>query len=126
MTTNYVKSVQVGNDVYLLNGEQFYQLKFNGTQRYLVKLAKLETNTSNVLLMFDVVLSDHDNFIVILGKFDHFEVFEISATLTNDAKPIQRITTSGGFQGSKALKLRNDEVIFITAAYMSSAESLLR
>lgn len=125
-TENDVKSIQIENDVFLLNGDQFYQLKFNKTERYLMKLTTLNTNTSNVIIMFDVVPCENNNFIVILARLDYLEVFEIFMNLLSETRSIQKITTSGGFQGAKAIKRVNGEVILITATYMSKVESILR
>ncbi|KAL5289909.1 hypothetical protein ACFFRR_009735, partial [Megaselia abdita] len=125
VTENDVKSIQVENFVFLLNGDQFYQLHHNKTQMYLVKMAKLETNTTNKIIMFDVVLYDNNILIVILARHDYFEVFEISTIISSDTKPIQKITTLGGFQGAKAIRQKNGEVIFITATYLSNVESMI-
>lgn len=126
MTERDVKSMQIDNDVFVINGDELYELKLNGTQRYLIKLAKLGTNSSNAILMFDVVICHNGNVIVILAKQNFFEVFEISKIGFSEANPIQKITTSGGFQGSKAIRQDNGEIILITATYMSKIASMLR
>lgn len=126
MTANDTKSVQVDNDVFVLNGDEFYQLRFNGSQRYLEKLANLATNTSNAIIMFDVVPYVNNKFIVILARLGFFEVFEISTRLSSETRSIQKITTSGGFQGAKAVTQPDGEVILITANFMSNVASILR
>lgn len=126
MTKEQVTSIQVDNKIFLLNGEEFYQLKLNGSQKYLEQLVSLQTNVSNPVLMFDVVSTDENNLLVILTKSDHFEVFEVPMRPSENATPIQKITTSGGFQGAEAIRQQNGEVIFITATYLSKIESMIR
>lgn len=126
MTENDVKSVQIDHEVFVLNGDQFYQLKFNGSQKYLEKLGHLATNTSTEIIMFDVVPYVNNKFIVVLARFGYIEVFEISTKLKSVTRSIQKITTSGGFQGAKAVTQPNGEVILITANILSNVESILR
>lgn len=126
-TESDVKSVHIDNNIFLHNGNGFYQLKVNGSQKYLIKLAMLNTDTLNATLKLDVVLHDNNKLIVILAKYNYFEVFEISnRIISSKVKPIQKITTSEGFKGSKILTQANGEIVFITVTHMSSVESIIR
>lgn len=91
-----------------------------------MKLAKLNSNTLNATLNVDVVVRHNNNLLIIIAKYDYFEVFEISKGLRNKVEPIQKITTSEGFKGSKTLTQTNGEVVLITVTHMSSVESIIR
>lgn len=114
------------NNLFLLKDEYLYKLENKENQKYLRKLAKFETNISDNILMYDLVIYDSKNYILLLAKTDHFEIFEISSESKSIEKPIQKITSSGGFQGAEMIKLKNNEVTLVTATLLSNMETMIR